>query len=78
MGVSQKGKALRQYCQIISTGNVAIHQELQLLSLNSSYQILNVVILVVFTHTQREIFPKSYQIKPESDCAYHALIDLGQ
>ena len=28
--------------------------------------------------SHREIFSKSYQIKPESDCIYHAPIDLEQ
>ena len=28
--------------------------------------------------THREIFSKSYQIKPKSDCIYHAPIDLEQ
>ena len=29
-----------------------------------------------FFTTQREIFLKSYQIKPKSECIYHFLIDL--
>ena len=30
------------------------------------------------THAHTEIFSKSYQIKPKSDCIYHFPIDLEQ
>ena len=32
----------------------------------------------ILHRTHREIFPKSYQIKPKSDCIYHAPIALEQ
>ena len=33
---------------------------------------------IPFVRTRRELFLKSYQIKPKSDCIYRAPIDLEQ
>ena len=40
------------------------------------YIAMGIYIILVLIWTHKEIFLKSYQIKPKSDCIYHFPIDL--